>query len=94
MKVLKGYVMNQARPEGCIAERYIVEESAMFCSKYIKQASGIGSRPTRNEDFESDFLVAGGAISKGQPIVLSDDMLKVTHHYVLVNSSEVQPYIK
>ncbi|XP_022873154.1 uncharacterized protein LOC111392118 [Olea europaea var. sylvestris] len=51
MKVLKGYVMNRAQPEGCIAEQYIVEENAMFCSKYIKQASEICSKPARNEEF-------------------------------------------
>ncbi|BBH06975.1 hypothetical protein Prudu_018761 [Prunus dulcis] len=32
MKVLKGYVQNRTRPEGCIAERYIAEE-ALECFK-------------------------------------------------------------
>ncbi|VVA40801.1 PREDICTED: transposase, partial [Prunus dulcis] len=31
MKVLKGYVQNRTRPEGCIAERYIAEEAVEFC---------------------------------------------------------------
>ncbi|KAL5825999.1 hypothetical protein ACOSQ3_017835 [Xanthoceras sorbifolium] len=41
MKVLKGYVKNRTRPEGCIAERYLSEEYTLFCSKYFKQASEI-----------------------------------------------------
>ncbi|XP_022846332.1 uncharacterized protein LOC111369080 [Olea europaea var. sylvestris] len=94
MKVLKGYVMNRARPEGCIAERYIVEENAMFCSKYIKQVSEIGSKPARNEEYESDFLVAGRTISKGKSLVLSNEMLKVAHRDVLLNSVEVAPYVQ
>jgi hypothetical protein len=94
MKVLKGYVMNRTHPEGCIAERYIVEENAKFCSKYLKQASEIGSKHVRNEEYETDFLVAGRTISKGKTIVLSNEMLKVAHRYVLLNSTEVQPYIK
>ncbi|CAL9018480.1 unnamed protein product, partial [Prunus brigantina] len=32
MKVLKGYVQNRTRPEGCIAERYIAEEAVEFCT--------------------------------------------------------------
>ncbi|CAL8163867.1 unnamed protein product [Prunus armeniaca] len=31
MKVLKGYVHNRTRLEGCIAERYIAEEAVEFC---------------------------------------------------------------
>jgi hypothetical protein len=94
MKVLKGYVMNRARPEGCMAERYIVEENAKFCSKYMTQTSEIGSKSARNEEYESDFLVVGRTISKGKPIVLSEEMLKVAHRYVLLNSTEVQPYVE
>ncbi|KAI5342529.1 hypothetical protein L3X38_010404 [Prunus dulcis] len=32
MKVLKGYVQNRTRPEGCIAERYIAEEAGCTVS--------------------------------------------------------------
>ncbi|XP_042404675.1 uncharacterized protein LOC121994831 [Zingiber officinale] len=34
MKILKGYVKNRARPEGCIAECYLAEERMRFCSAY------------------------------------------------------------
>ncbi|RVW89710.1 hypothetical protein CK203_047225 [Vitis vinifera] len=35
MKVLKGYVRNRNRPEGCIAECYIAEEAIEFCTEYL-----------------------------------------------------------
>ncbi|XP_073126852.1 uncharacterized protein [Henckelia pumila] len=37
MKMLKGYVKNRARLEGCIAECYLAEERMRFCSAYIKK---------------------------------------------------------
>ena len=36
MKVLKDYVRNTARPEGCIAESYLAEECMKFCSAFLK----------------------------------------------------------
>ena len=35
MKVFKGYVKNRHFPEGCIAEKYIVEEAMEFCANRI-----------------------------------------------------------
>jgi len=34
MKILKGYVKNRSRPEGCIAERYLVKEAVEFCNEF------------------------------------------------------------
>lgn len=94
MKILKGYVRNRARAEGCIAERYLAEEYAMFCGKYVKKAAQIGSKHGRNEEFENKFLLEGHPISGGKLITLSDEMLKIAHRCILFNSSEVQPYIE
>ncbi|KAL5761833.1 hypothetical protein ACOSP7_018097 [Xanthoceras sorbifolium] len=33
---LKGYVRNKARPEGSIAEGYLIDECLTFCSQYIR----------------------------------------------------------
>ena len=49
MKVLKGYVKNYNRPEGCIVENYISEESVEFCSEYLANASPIGL-PKKNDE--------------------------------------------
>ncbi|XP_060968549.1 uncharacterized protein LOC115708932 [Cannabis sativa] len=35
MKILKGYVRNRSKPEGCIVECYIAEEAIEFCSEYV-----------------------------------------------------------
>ncbi|KAI5343052.1 hypothetical protein L3X38_010928 [Prunus dulcis] len=42
MKVLKGYVQNRTRPEGCIAERYIAEEAEEFCTQHLSDVSTVG----------------------------------------------------
>lgn len=94
MKVLKGYVKNRARPEGCIVQRYLSEECTLFCSKYIKQASEVGARHARNEEFVSDLLLEGRPISEGKLIILNDEMLEIAHRYILLNSSVVGPYIE
>ena len=94
MKILKGYVRNRARPEGCIAERYIAEEYTFFCSNYIKQASDIGTRHDRNQELEDDTLFGGRPISAGKPIILTSDMLQIAQRYILFNFSEIQPYVE
>ncbi|VVA38659.1 PREDICTED: transposon, partial [Prunus dulcis] len=42
MKVLKGYVQNLTRLEGCIAERYIAEEAVEFCTEHLSDVSTVG----------------------------------------------------
>ena len=34
MKTFKAYVRNKTRPEGCIAEQYIQEETIIYCNQY------------------------------------------------------------
>ncbi|KAK9289285.1 hypothetical protein L1049_017761 [Liquidambar formosana] len=94
MKVLKGYVRNRARPEGCIAERYIDEECMKFCSGYVKNAAEIGVRHTRNEDFENETILEGRPILGGKPKQLPNDLLQIAHLFVLFNSVEVEPFIE
>ncbi|XP_059671162.1 uncharacterized protein LOC132316707 [Cornus florida] len=92
MKVYKGYVRNRARPEGYIAEGYLADECVKFCSEHIKQASKIGERHSRNEDFEGETTIDGRPILKGILKVMSNDMLQIAHRYVLFNNAEVEPY--
>lgn len=92
MKVLKGYVRNRARPEGCIAECYLAEECVRFCSGYMNKAADVGALNRRNDEFLDETITQGRPILKGQPLTLSDSMLKIAHHYVLLNTSEVEPY--
>ncbi|XP_028110958.1 uncharacterized protein LOC114309427 [Camellia sinensis] len=94
MKILKGYVKNRARPEGCIAECYLVEECMQFCSGYTKKAAEIGARHNRNTEFESETILEGHPITSGKSIMIPDDVLQIAHRCVLINSAEVQPHIE
>lgn len=92
MKVLKGYVKNPARPEGCIAERYITEEFMRYCSGYLEQAAEIGIRHSGNEAFQTDSPHIGRLVNKRTHVTLSNEMLKSTHRYVLFNTKKVEDY--
>jgi hypothetical protein len=94
MKVLKGYVRNRSRPEGCIAECYLVDECVEFCNGYLKQNITVGVRHSRNEEFENETILEGRPISKGNPQTMTDEMLKTVHRYVLFNVAEVEPYLR
>lgn len=47
---LKSYVRNKARPEGSIAEAYIVDECLTFCSPYVEGVDTKFNRPHRYND--------------------------------------------
>ena len=53
MKTLKDYVHNCYRPEGCIAESYIVEEALDFCAEYLSNCDAIGLPIGFQIDFQS-----------------------------------------
>ncbi|XP_042388109.1 uncharacterized protein LOC121980216 [Zingiber officinale] len=93
MKILKGYVKNRARPEGCIAECYLAEERMRFGSAYIKKAASIGVRSNRNADLETG-LFEGRPISQGKVKILEDHVLQAAYRYVLFNTAEVEPYLQ
>nr|GEZ22508.1 hypothetical protein [Tanacetum cinerariifolium] len=50
MKKLKNYVRNKAKPEGSIAEGYVVEEALTFSSHYFQDVTMKFNRPERNVD--------------------------------------------
>ena len=94
MKVLKGYVRNHARPEGCIVECYLADECMQYCSSYLPQVADVGNKDNRNQDVVFGNVVEGHPISIGISMTMSFDMLHIAHHYILFNSAEVEPYIK
>ncbi|KAL0534109.1 hypothetical protein IC582_028390 [Cucumis melo] len=94
MKVLKGYVRNKARPEGCIAVCYLADECVDFSNKYFKQSVEVVSSQQRNEEYQNDVILEGRPISSGTSIELSDDVLENAHRYVLFNTLEVEPFIE
>lgn len=80
MRVLKGYVRNRNRPEGCIVECYMVEEEALeFCSKYSSDIDPIGI-PANMEN----KWTYGKPLPGGYAINIHDFILVVqAHHYVV-----------
>ncbi|CAL2275991.1 unnamed protein product [Prunus armeniaca] len=87
MKVLKGYVQNRIRPEGCIAERYIAEEAVEFCTKHLSDVNTVGV--PLSQKMEVSKPLSGCTIS-----LVDRDLLNQTHLYVLENTEEVLLYIK
>ncbi|XP_058100727.1 uncharacterized protein LOC131245347 [Magnolia sinica] len=83
MKTFKAYVRNMTRPEGCIAERYIQEETLIYCNQYRgknntsllekleKRLDGSISFMTKLQDIVDDFDVdVVGPVGPGQSVVL------------------------
>ena len=100
MRILKGYVTNKARPEACIAERYIENECVTFCSMYLNDVDTVFNKIERN----NEMIHPGGEISvfssKGRPIGgyrtcdLNEAELMKIHTYILNNCPEMEELIK
>ncbi|CAL8174093.1 unnamed protein product [Prunus armeniaca] len=58
MKVLKGYVQNRTRPEGCIAEWYIAEEAVEFCTEHYLMLVQLECLQAKSWEFQSHYQVA------------------------------------
>ena len=89
MKVLKSYVRNRNCLEGCIAKCYIAEEAIEFCTEYLSNVDGIGIPIGPRIDHKIGTPLPGSFVMKVDPITLLQ-----AHHYVLENTTIVQPYIE
>ncbi|XP_050942965.1 uncharacterized protein LOC127150144 isoform X1 [Cucumis melo] len=97
LRTLKQYVRNKARPEGSIAEGYVMNESSTFCSRYLR---GIETRFTRDER-NDDTIVENEVIGdfeifkqKVRPLgassvrAISEEEKRLFHLYILNNADE------
>ena len=89
MKVLKSYVCNRNSHEGCIVECYIAEEAIEFCTEYLSNVDTIGIPIDPRIDHKIGTPLPGSFFIKVDPIVLLQ-----AHHYVLENTTIVQPYFE
>jgi len=89
IKILKGYVKNQYRPEASIIERYIAEESVEFCSDYMTKAKPIGvpQKSWLNICSISNSIQGVNVVSKDREELLQ------AHLYILNKTNEVVPYL-
>lgn len=71
MKVLKDFVRNPARPEGCIAESYLAEECIPFCSEFLKKTTNVQEKVDRNMEYENNSILEGRLISSGTTFTLT-----------------------
>lgn len=88
MKILKGYVRNRRRPEGCIAECYVAEEAVEYCSEYLSNMYTIGI-PSSNFDVDETRPMTEATVKE-----ISDEELEQAHRYVLTNDRDIDPYIE
>ena len=86
-QVTEDFFLN--RPEGCIAECYIAEEAIEFCTKYLSNVDAIGIPISANIDQK-----VGAPILGGQVVTIDSNLWLHAHHYVLENTTIVQPYIE
>ncbi|GJT76044.1 putative transposon, En/Spm-like protein [Tanacetum coccineum] len=91
MKVIKGHVRNRNRPEGCIAEETIAEETIEFFREYHKTMKTIGIPPDKHVTNENED---GKPLSAGKSSKVSEEVFQKAHLYVIQNTDEIVPYIK
>ena len=81
MKILKGYIRNQNRPEGCIVELYIYEEATEFCNEYLLNIEAIGLPKRGCTKVTNSFGKIGQIV-----ITVNKKLLCQARRYVLNNS--------
>ena len=99
---LKKYVRNKAKPEGSIAEAYVVNEALTFCSMYLGGIETKFNRPERNDDrgknrqecVLSVFSQNARPFGANQLVNLPQNELRRAHWYVLNNCEELQLYLE
>ncbi|GKB84883.1 putative transposon, En/Spm-like protein [Tanacetum coccineum] len=90
MKVIKGHVRNRNKPEGCIAEETIAEETIEFFSEYHKSIETIGIPPDKHETDENEEVKPSSASKSSE---VSVELFEKAHLYVIQNTDEIVPYI-
>ena len=88
MKTLKGYVRNHYRPEGCIAECYVAEETLEFCAEYLSNHDCIRLPPNCVVDYAIEKPLGGGDVK-----MVDVALLEQAHLCILENTLELQSYI-
>ncbi|KAG8365793.1 hypothetical protein BUALT_Bualt17G0008800 [Buddleja alternifolia] len=101
LKSLKGYVHNKARPEGSIAEGYIVKECLTFMSMYLDGNETRFNKDKRNYDGaedhqERDLVVFSLKVRPFGPlkrcVALSQKEIDTAQNFILNNCDEVDVY--
>jgi hypothetical protein len=89
MKILKSYVKSRSRPEGCIVERYIVEEAVDFCTEYLSNVESIGLPKSPHSG-----RIIGKRIIGNKIVTISRTEWEQVQLYVLHNADEVESFVE
>ena len=92
---------NKARPEGSIAEGYIITEALNFCSMYLRGMETRFNRLERNPDYLgirkqstlSIFNMPTRPFGRQSSITLTQDQRTQVQWYILNNCPELEPYL-
>jgi len=98
----KRYVRNRARPEGSIAEGYLVDECLTFCSMWMRGIETRWNREERNTDSCLEEAHKGldvfsqrvRPLGAGKYVTLEDDIFEKAQWYVLSNCKETASYLR
>lgn len=94
MHTLKDYVRNRNRPEGSIAQGYIIDECLSFCSMYLDDTETRLSRTKHNADgvyreVEGGldcFRGGGWSLGSAEDYILENKEWELARLYVLTNT--------
>lgn len=86
---LKSYVRNRSKPEGCVAEGYLVEECLTFCSRFFDEQSKSGT-DTKDSHTDGGYPIGSRRSREGKSIHLDNKTWTNAHRYILFNCENVE----
>ena len=90
MAVLKKYIGNRSRQEGCITKGYGTEEVIEFCVDFIDDLNSIGVPMSRRHEGR---LKRKGTLGKKSNMQIPESEIRKANFTVLLNSTLVAPYM-
>lgn len=89
MKTLKGFVRQKARPEGSMAEGWLVQESCVFISGYLAHKNNMPHLwSTKDDDRVVGEVPQGNGVTK----LFDEAMRTKVNNYCMMNSEEMQKW--
>lgn len=83
MKTYKWYVTNHTYPEGCIAERYLMDEAMRYCMEYIPSSKRGSLKCAMANEIDGGYHV-----DKGKDYLLSTLQYQQARKWLLRKSDE------
>lgn len=91
MKTLKGFVRQRARPEGSMAEGWLVQESMVYITEFLAHTNPSVPRLWDNKDDER--VVGELPQGKGSIRRMSEPFRNKVNKFCILNSEEMQKWI-